>query len=193
MHRKQMPLLSPLMVGLTCWFLPLCTAQDVAPWVVYEGREGPGAGTHVVLISGDEEYRSEEALVQLGRILAVRHGFRCTVLFAIDPADGTINPVVLNHIPGLDLLQDADLMVLFTRFRNLPDAQMKYLVDYIESGRPILGMRTATHAFEIPPGQTFSKYGRNYQGEDYPQGFGRQVLGETWISHHGHHGHESTR
>ncbi|HEX8202659.1 MAG TPA: hypothetical protein VF590_19435, partial [Isosphaeraceae bacterium] len=69
-------------------------ARAADPWVVYEGGQGPGRGKHVVLISGDEEYRSEEALPQLARILAEHHGFRCTVLFAIDPKDGTINPNV---------------------------------------------------------------------------------------------------
>ncbi len=58
-------------------------AQD--PWVIYKGADGPGMGKHIVLVSGDEEYRSEEALPQLGKILAQRHGFTCTVLFAINP------------------------------------------------------------------------------------------------------------
>src|SRR5947208_4684204 len=97
------------------------TAAD--PWVVYNGDSGPGKGKHIVLISGDEEYRSEEALPQLGKILAKHHGFRCTVLFAIDPRDGTINPQVTNNIPGLNALDQADLMILCTRFRNLPDEQ----------------------------------------------------------------------
>src|SRR5215467_4999199 len=88
------------------------------PWVLYEGSEGPGKGKHVVLISGDEEYRSEEALPQLAKILAKHHGFKCTVLFAINPADGTINPNQSNNIPGLEALRTADLLVLFTRFRN---------------------------------------------------------------------------
>ncbi|MCK5746986.1 MAG: ThuA domain-containing protein [Oricola sp.] len=146
-----------------------------------------------MLISGDEEYRSEEALVQLGRILATQHGFRCTVLFAIDPKDGTINPLVNDNIPGLAALDDANLMVIATRFRNLPDDQMKHIDDYVKSGRPVIGMRTATHAFNIPKGMEFAKYGWKYGGDVYRQGFGRQVLGETWINHHGHHGHESTR
>src|SRR5437660_8081576 len=90
--------------------------------VVYDGSRGPGRGKHVVLVSGDEEYRSEEALPQLGKILAQHHGFKCTVLFAIDPKDGTINPNV-SDIPGLEALKDADLLILFTRFRNLPDDQ----------------------------------------------------------------------
>src|SRR5687767_7322702 len=92
--------------------------QAADPWVVYEGAEGPGKGKHIVLISGDEEYRSEEALPQLGKILAKHHGFKCTVLFPI-AADGTIDPNVSN-IPGLQALESADLMVIFTRFRDLP-------------------------------------------------------------------------
>src|SRR5438128_5937052 len=83
-------------------------------WVVYDGFDGPGKGKHIVLVSGDEEYRSEEALPQLGKILAKHHGFKCTVLFAIDPTDGTINPNRTDNIPGLEALQTADLMVIFT-------------------------------------------------------------------------------
>src|SRR5579864_8627142 len=120
-------------------FVPL-RAQD--PWVVYEGSDGPGKGKHIVLVSGDEEYRSEEGLPQLAKILAKRHGFKCTVLFAIDPADGTINPNNQDNIPGLEALKTADLMLIFTRFRDLPDEQMKLVVDYVESGRPIIGLRT---------------------------------------------------
>src|SRR5436309_8787102 len=93
--------------------------QDAKLWVVYEGSDGPGKGKHVVLVSGDEEYRSEETLPQLAKILAKRHGFTCTVLFAIDPKDGTINPNVTDNIPGLEKLKTADLMVIFTRFRKL--------------------------------------------------------------------------
>ena len=122
--------------------------QAADPWVVFEGAEGPGKGKHVVLVSGDEEYRSEEALPQLAKILAQRHGFKCTVLFAIGK-DGTIDPNRNDNIPGLEALRSADLMIIATRFRNLPDDQMKEVVDYVESGRPIIGMRTATHAFNL--------------------------------------------
>lgn len=176
-------------------FLAAISAASVRadePWVVYEGRGGPGSGKHIVLISGDEEYRSEETLPQLGKILAKHHGFRCTVLFAIDPKDGTINPNVTNNIPGLEALKSADLMIIFTRFRNLPDEQMQHLVDYIESGRPIIGLRTATHAFNLGANSRFRKYTWNY-GEPWPGGFGKQVLGETWVSHHGQHGVQSCR
>jgi type 1 glutamine amidotransferase len=166
-------------------------AAAADPWVTYPPGDGPGAGKKVVLISGDEEYRSEDTLTQLGRILAKRHGFHCTVLYAIDPKDGTINPNVRNHIPGLDALAGADLMIIFTRFRELPEAEMKKVVEYVESGRPVIGLRTATHAFNIRKGQPFAHYGWN--SVENPGGFGRAVLGETWVAHHGQHGKEGTR
>jgi Trehalose utilisation len=162
-----------------------------AAGVTFEGKQGPGKGKHIVLISGDEEYRSEEGLPQLAKILAERHGFKCTVLFAIDKKDGTINPNASDNIPGTEALSSADLLILFTRFRNLPDDQMRQIVDYVESGRPIIGLRTATHAFANAPGSKFARYG--WQSKEWDGGFGRQVLGETWINHHGAHGKESTR
>jgi type 1 glutamine amidotransferase len=146
-----------------------------------------GKGKHVVLVSGDEEYRSEEMLPQIARILSKHHGFKCTVLFALDE-DGTVNPNRSN-IPGLETLAKADLLVLFTRFRDLPDEQMKHIVDYVEAGRPIIGIRTATHAFNFKTHKTYGDWSWNAKDG----GFGRRVLGETWVSHHGKHGKQSTR
>ena len=134
-------------------------SRPANPWVVYDGYDGPGKGKQIVLVSGDEEYRSEEALPQLGKILAKHHGFKCTVLFAIDPGVDAINPNDRANIPGLEALRTADLMIIFTRFRDLPDEQMKYIVEYVEAGKPIMGMRTATHAFAIAAGKTYAKYG----------------------------------
>jgi len=165
--------------------------QASTPWVVYDGGAGAGKGKHVVLISGDEEYRSEEALPQLGKILARRHGFKCTVLFAVNPKTGEIDPNTNSNIPGLAALASADVTVFATRFRDLPDGQMKYIADYLAAGKPVIGMRTATHAFKIAPGKTYSKW--SYNSREWDGGFGRQVLGDTWISHHGRHGRQSTR
>jgi len=162
-------------------------------WVVYEGSEGPGKGKHIVFITGDEEYRSEESMPQMAKILAKRHGFKCTVLFAINKETGEIDPNTVDNIPGLEALETADLMVLFTRFRELPDEQMKSIVDYTNSGKPIIGIRTATHAFNYVKNKTapYAKYG--FRDEAFEGGYGRQVLGETWINHYGHHKVESTR
>ena len=162
-------------------------------WVVYEGKEGPGKGKQIVLVSGDEEYRSEEALPMLGKVLATHQGFRCVVLFAIDPDTGEIDPNNQHNIPGLHQLEDADMMVLFTRFRELPDEQMKYIVDYTNAGKPVMGLRTATHAFNYKQNldSPYAKY--SFNSREFDGGYGRQVLGETWINHHGHHGKESAR
>ena len=171
---------------------PAADAAD-QPWLVYQGGHGPGKGKHIVFVTGDEEYRSEEGMPMLARILAERHGFKCTVLFAIHKETGEIDPTTTDNIPGLENLKSADLMVLFIRWRDLPDEQMKYIVEYTESGRPILALRTATHPFNFKKHKTYLKYNWDYAGPEYPQGFGRQVLGETWVAHHGAHGKESTR
>ena len=163
------------------------------PWCVYQGKEGPGAGKHIVLISGDDEYRSEQALPMLGKILAMRYGFKCTVLFAINPADGTIKPDHQTNISGMEEIDSADLLILGLRFRNLPDEQMKNFVDYVNAGKPIIGTRTSTHAFNYP-GNSPSQYKHyGFNNKEWLGGFGRQVLGDTWINHHGHHKRESCR
>jgi len=128
------------------WLLG-CQVNADEPWVVYKGRKGPGKGKHIVFVTGDEEYRSEDGMPQLAKILALHHGFKCTVLFAINKETGEIDPETVDNIPGLEALKTADLMVMFLRFRELPDEQMKYIIDYTNSGKPIMGLRTATHAF----------------------------------------------
>ena len=162
-------------------------------WIVFEGKTGPGRGRHIVFIAGDDEYRSEDLIPQLAGIAAVHHGFKCTVLFAINKQTGQIDPSTLDHIPGLENLETADLMVIFTRFRELPDEQMKYIVDYINSGKPIMGLRTATHAFYYKKHKDspYAKY--SFRNKEFKGGFGRQVLGETWVAHYGRHQKESTR
>ncbi len=161
--------------------------------IVLDGGDGPGKGKHVVLVSGDQEYRSEETIPQLAKILSKHHGFKCTVLFTVDPKDGTVNPNIGN-IPGLDALKTADLLVIFTRFLNLPDDQLQHLDDYLASGKPVVGLRTATHAFNgIPAKSKFAKFNNGSGADGWKGGFGKAVLGEQWVNHHGAHGKEGTR
>lgn len=175
--------------------MSFAVVEGADQWLEVKGHEGPGKGKRVVLISGDEEYRSEEALPQLAKILAHRHGFDCRVVFALNPETGEIDPDEQANIPGLEALADADLMVIATRFRKLPKEQMAHIDAYLRSGRPVVGMRTATHAFNGIGDPAFAHYNNGYGGEKeaWKGGFGRLVLGEMWISHHGHHGRESTR
>lgn len=170
-----------------------CHAVAAGPGVVFKGGKGPGEGKHVVFVIGDDEYRSEDSMPMLAKIMAVHHGFKCTALFSLDKETGEINPGAQENIPGLEALETADLMVLFTRFRELPDEQMKYIIDYTNSGKPIVGLRTATHAFNYSRNKTspYAKY--SFQNNEFKGGWGRQVLGETWAGHYGQHNSESTR
>lgn len=161
-------------------------------WLTYPGGDGPGRGKKIVFIAAEASYRSELSMPLMARILA-RHGFHCTILFAIDPETGAIDPRVKDNIPGLEALDSADLLVAFLRWRELPDDQMKHIVDYTESGRPIIGIRNATHPFRYPnrPDSPYAKFGSDSQ--DPTGGWGRHVLGETWVSHYGKNLVESTR
>jgi type 1 glutamine amidotransferase len=125
---------------------------------------------HVVFVTGDDEYRSEITMPMIAAILEARHGIRTTIAYARP------GPQSKDNIEGLDALASADLMVLFTRFRALPEDQLAKILAYTESGKPIVGLRTSTHAFLYPQGHT-----RAALNDD----FGRDVFGQKWITHHG--------
>jgi len=169
-------------------------AED-EPWMSLRAGRGPGKGKHIVFITGDEEYRSEESMPAMARILAKRHGFRCTVLFSVNRETGEIDPAVADNIPGLEALKDADLAVVFTRYRHLPEDQMAHFVDYMNSGRPVIGIRTATHAFDYDrsPKERFAEWAWRGPHPRFQGGFGRQVLGETWVDHYGGYRSQGTR
>src|SRR5437879_12616743 len=111
-------------------FLVTCGALAQQSPLIYPGGHGPGRGKNVVLIAGDQEYRSEESIPALAQILASRHGFHCTVLFSVNPQTGRPDPNTIDNIPGLEALRRADLLILFARWLELPDPQMKEIVDY---------------------------------------------------------------
>ncbi|MDA1231004.1 MAG: ThuA domain-containing protein [Planctomycetota bacterium] len=153
--------------------------------LVFDPPQPGDSVKHVVLISGDEEYRSEETMPMLAKILSQKHGFKCTVLFAFGP-DGAdyIDSNNQKGLRGLESLDSADLMIIATRFRR-PDAeQAKHIAAFLDAGKPVIGLRTATHAF-----QGGEKFGDSLT---YDQ-FGLKILGEQWVSHHGRHKAEGAR
>lgn len=184
--------LTRLLAALALLAVPPLARADDKP-IVLEGGDGVGKGKHVVLISGDQEYRSEEAIPQLAKILSKHHGFKCTVLFTVDPKDGTVNPNI-NNVPGLEALKSADLLLIFTRFLNLPDDQLQHIAEYVDAGKPVVGLRTSTHAFNgIPGASKFARFNNGSKVKGWEGGFGKHVLGEQWVNHHGGHGREGTR
>ena len=114
----------------------------------FTGGEGPGKGKHVVLLAGDEEYRSEEAMPLMARILAEKHGFNATVLFSADK-DGTINPAAVESLSGAEALDSADALVMSLRFRKWDDPTMDRFKAAVEKGVPLVALRTSTHVFNF--------------------------------------------
>ncbi len=131
--------------------------------------------TRIVMMVGDGEYGSHETMRAVRRDAADRLG--ATVNYCTPDVNEDGPEVTAHSYDGLDALADADLMVVYTRFRRLPDVQMKHLAGYLERGGPVVGVRTSTHAFDFPVGSAWASWN---------VGFGVDVLGSPWISHHGH-------
>lgn len=169
----------------------LATTSVQASSIVYQGDSGFGLGKHIVFLASDHEYRAEETCPALARILAKHHGFKCTVVFGVDK-DGFIE-AGSSRVSGLEALGKADLFVIFARFLNLPDGEMAHIEAYLERGGPIVGLRTSSHAFKIPATSKYAKYDYMSKAADYENGFGHQVLGNTWVGHYGTNHKQGTR
>ena len=185
-HEHRMKSSGVLLGVLVAAFITVAipALRAAATSITYEAKSGPGKGRHLVFLTGDEEYRGEEGLPMLAKILSQRHGFKCTVLFALDP-DGTINPDNNASVPDSAALDSADGIVLALRFRQWPDAAMKRFADAVVRGVPVIGLRTSTHAFRFPENSS-SAY-------KHFNDFGREVLGENWVSHWGANRRGATR
>ena len=155
--------------------------------ITYEPGDGAKQGKHIVFVCGEWEYRCEESLPMLAKILAKRHGFKCTVLFSMNPKDGLVDPSVKNNIPGMSVLKSADMMVVFAMDLTLPDEQMKHFVEFLETGKPVFGIRCTLLSFRYG---SDSPYARFDVGNG---GYATALFGESWKGHYGHHGKESTR
>ncbi len=165
-----------IITAASLWVFSHAAASAGADYVTY-----PGKGRNIVLIAGDEEYRSEDALPMLGKILSRHHGFHCTVLFSVSP-EGVIDPnaaASLSHPEALDM---ADAIVMLIRFRKWPDETMKRFEAAMKRGVPVIALRTSTHAFKFPKDSPFKDYNT----------FGKRVLGEQWLTHWGKHKSEAT-
>jgi len=172
----------------------LAQVPDREQWLTYPGGDGPGKGKRIVLIAADQEYRSEQSMPMLARILSRHHGFDCTVLFGVNDkgeVDPTLpvypengKPLKEHHIPGLEQLASADLVIFFPRLLTLPMAERELIVKYIDSGRPIISIRTGNHGFHAP--LPYRINGRQVR-------WGEDVLGGSFMEHHGRWMADSTR
>ena len=115
------------------------------------------AQPHIVFVTGDHEYGGEETMPLLAQALQQRYGFKTTVLYAARP-DGTRDHNYEENIPGLEKLRDADAALFFLRWRKLPASQVTEIDRYLKTGRPLLGLRTTSHAFNYPKGHELERW-----------------------------------
>ncbi len=182
------PLLRFALALLLCTCAFAHPVSDGPQWLTYPGGDGPGKGKHIVLIAAEQEYRSEQSMPMLAKILSQHHGFDCTVLFGVNER-GEVDPTMPvypergkeaefkeHHIPGLEHLASADLVIFFTRLLTLPKGEQELIVKYVDSGKPFIALRTANHGFRGPlPYKINGKQVR----------WGEDVLGGSFLNHHG--------
>lgn len=124
---------------------------------------------HAVIVVGTLHYSPERTMPVFSKELE-RFGFRTTVVL------GTGNPEKKTEdvLPGIEVLADADVAIFFTRFLKLPDDEWQPIEDYIKSGKPIIGLRTANHSFKYPKG---------HPRFNWNDDFGRRALGTPYVVH----------
>jgi uncharacterized protein len=128
----------------------------------------------VVFVTGDDEYSSELSMPMMALILSNHHGMTPTVLYSVDEKGERDRHG--KSIPGLETLRTADVAVFYLRWRELPQEQLDEIIRYAESGKPMIGLRTSSHALKYP-GPPNDKWNAKF-AEDY--------FGQSWISHYGH-------
>lgn len=99
----------------------------------------------VVFITGDDEYRSREIMLPFAKRLEDDYGFN--VIYLKDEAPCAHRKREATVLEGAERIKEADLMVLFVRFRSWEPKSLKLFMDHFEAGKPALGIRTTTHAF----------------------------------------------
>lgn len=126
----------------------------------------------VVFLSAENEYKAVETLPDFARELEFKRGLDCEILQAAPVASGENR----HTIYGMEILTDADLVVVFARRRAFQAGQMKYLWDFLHRGGPLIGLRTASHAFDTR--------GAAPKGHEEWIAFDSEVLGGNY---HGHY------
>jgi type 1 glutamine amidotransferase len=160
--------------------LLLCILLQSAFSANAQSKNGKAKKPMIVFVTGDHEYSSEGTMPAIAAELEKNYGFRTKVLKAYPDQNAEEN------IPGLEALKEADVAVFFLRWRRLPADQVKYIEDYLKTGKPVVGFRTTTHAFNYPKGHELEKW----------NSFGELVFNATpgWggKANHTHYGHKST-
>jgi glucose/arabinose dehydrogenase/mono/diheme cytochrome c family protein len=170
---------------ITAGAIALCSFLLLSPLMAQETESKP----KIVFLTGDEEYRSEESMPMLARILRRDFDFDVSVGFSVD-AHGIVDPNAAESLTRTEELVDADLMVLFLRFRRPDEATFQRILDFLAAGKPVVAFRTSTHAFRFEADSKWADWG-SQPDPTFVHSFGdgaliRDLVGQKWITHHGH-------
>jgi type 1 glutamine amidotransferase len=122
------------------------------------GPGAAGAPLRLLLISGSGEYKSDEFFAELAPQLEANYNVKCSIYDGRDGKQG---------YPGLSALDDADVMVVFCKRWQLPDEARARAQKWCQQGKPVVGLRTASHAF-----QTWLEFDKKIMGGDYSGHYG---------------------
>ncbi len=142
----------------------------------------------VAFVTAESEYRANQCLPEFAHELLLYEGVNSEFAIGKPIMEGEGR----HNIENLQILKDADLAVIFVRRRALPEEQMSLIKGYIESGKPVLGIRTASHAFDAK-GNVARKGGGITQAKEqasqllsqWPE-FDKEILGGNYQGHYGH-------
>jgi len=95
---------------------------------------------HLAMIVAEDEYETERTLREFAAA-QLGHDFRVTMVYGSDRDR--------NAIPGLEALDDADLALVSVRRRPLPSVDLERVRKFVQAGKPMVGIRTASHAFSV--------------------------------------------
>lgn len=141
----------------------------------------------IAFVIAENEYHANQTLPAFAHELLLTKGVNCE--FALGKPEYTGEGI--HNIENLQILKDADLTVIQVRRRALPSAQMSLIKEYANSGKPILGLRTASHAFnanQVVPnsgGGVASATGKVSEFLDQWPEFDKEVLGGNYVGHYG--------
>ncbi len=110
----------------------------------------------ICLVSGSGEYKSNQSLADFQELLESRYPVECTRVFWTEGKS--------DDLPGLEALDDTNVMVLFTKRLKITGGQLDRVKKYCLSGRPIVGIRTASHAFQNWLSLDSEVFGGDYHG-----------------------------
>ena len=155
-----------LILGISSSFFLAAYAQDESARTAANNQSKQ---LHVVIVSGPPHYSPDKTMPLMAEELR-KHGLKVTLI----QGEGNAEKKKKNVLPNIEVLAEADLAIFFMRWLQLDDKEWQPIEDYIKSGKPVMGFRTAGHGFNYPKG---------HERHNWNHDFGGKVFGTPYVVH----------